>query len=186
MNRQIVCAALLFLWSAAASAISVDVTSMILGTESNSASGTLSSDTGTGFYSFGTVAGLLFGQAWIAGASEFFDDTSGSTLHFAGTAASGETFDYAFTLSPGQIAWGMWFDTNSAVDWPVLNIMDCGAGNPGSVCTGIGTPWQTGPFVGVNMAFNGVVTGEVPVPTAVWLFGSGLLALIGAARRKVA
>jgi len=31
---------------------------------------------------------------------------------------------------------------------------------------------------------HGTVGGEVPVPAAVWLFGSGLLGLIGMARRK--
>lgn len=42
----------------------------------------------------------------------------------------------------------------------------------------------SGPGIGLSnyRAFNAV--SAVPVPTAVWLFGSGLLGLIGAARRK--
>ena len=37
---------------------------------------------------------------------------------------------------------------------------------------------------GGNYAFDNVTTGIVPIPAAVWLFGSGLLGLIGIARRK--
>lgn len=40
-----------------------------------------------------------------------------------------------------------------------------------------------GPFQGYNANFN-MTTSAVPVPAAVWLFGSGLLGLVGVARRK--
>ena len=40
-----------------------------------------------------------------------------------------------------------------------------------------------GPFGGFNAGFNANLTG-VPIPAAVWLFGSGLLGLVGVARRK--
>lgn len=55
-----------------------------------------------------------------------------------------------------------------------------------------GTPMQDGPFQGSNANFditsmtNIVITSEVPVPAAVWLFGSGLLGLVGVARRRKA
>jgi len=53
----------------------------------------------------------------------------------------------------------------------------------------MGTPMATGgPFAGFNANFNASMTGSpdapVPVPAAVWLFGSGLLGLVGIARRK--
>lgn len=56
--------------------------------------------------------------------------------------------------------------------------------------TGIGgDPMDNGPFPGFNANFD--VTSihitsftAVPVPAAVWLFGSGLLGLVGVARRK--
>jgi hypothetical protein len=45
-----------------------------------------------------------------------------------------------------------------------------------------------GPFGGFNANFNANLTGTpdtvIPVPAAVWLFGSGLLGLVGIARRK--
>lgn len=40
-----------------------------------------------------------------------------------------------------------------------------------------------GPFVGFNANFDFEVA-AVPVPAAVWLFGSGLLGLVGVARRR--
>lgn len=55
-----------------------------------------------------------------------------------------------------------------------------------------GSPMVDGPFVGVNLNFD-IGSGNsltvlnvstVPVPAAVWLFGSGLIGLIGLARRK--
>jgi len=58
-----------------------------------------------------------------------------------------------------------------------------------------GNPMVDGPFAGSNanfdiqsMTISGVTTGThppaIPVPAAVWLFGSGLLGLVGVARRK--
>ena len=50
-----------------------------------------------------------------------------------------------------------------------------------------GLPMDNGPFVSFNAAFLGTATpSAVPVPAAVWLFGSGLLGLVGVARRKAA
>ena len=54
-----------------------------------------------------------------------------------------------------------------------------------------GSPMKAGPFPGFNANFDITdltitsVT-PVPVPAAVWLFGSGLLGLVGVARRKKA
>jgi hypothetical protein len=55
-----------------------------------------------------------------------------------------------------------------------------------------GSPMDNGPFPGFNANFditsvhvtNVEVPAAVPVPAAVWLFGSGLLGLVGVARRK--
>ena len=41
----------------------------------------------------------------------------------------------------------------------------------------------SGPFAGLNVVLD-IQISSVPVPAAVWLFGSGLLGLIGVARRK--
>lgn len=167
--------------TSSASAITVNVTSMVLGS-TNSATGTLSSIANSSSYTpYGSLAGIFFSQPWDAWAVEYFDDTSGATLHFDGTVFGWGDFDYTFTLPEGRVAWGMWINWSMSTDIPILNIMDCGAGNPGDICTGIGTPMQYGPFPGLDISFNGVVA---PVPTAFWLFGSGLLGLIGVARKK--
>jgi hypothetical protein len=53
-----------------------------------------------------------------------------------------------------------------------------------------GSPMDNGPFSGFNANFDITsvtvtnVTPAVPVPAAVWLFGSGLLGLVGVARRR--
>lgn len=54
-----------------------------------------------------------------------------------------------------------------------------------------GSPMIAGPFTGYNANFDvtsitvtSIETAVVPVPAAVWLFGSGLLGLVGIARRK--
>lgn len=57
-----------------------------------------------------------------------------------------------------------------------------------------GSPMQAGPFPLWNANFDitdihvssYTVTGVIPIPAAVWLFGSGLLGLVGVARRKKA
>jgi len=41
-----------------------------------------------------------------------------------------------------------------------------------------------GPFAGFNWNFSAFAPTAVPIPAAVWLFGSGLIGLVGAARRR--
>ena len=49
-----------------------------------------------------------------------------------------------------------------------------------------GSPMTTAPFLGFNADFDfGTINASaVPVPAAVWLFGSGLIGLVGVARRR--
>ena len=54
-----------------------------------------------------------------------------------------------------------------------------------------GSPMDNGPFSGYNANFDitsvtvtAVTPPEIPVPAAVWLFGSGLIGLVGVARRR--
>lgn len=55
-----------------------------------------------------------------------------------------------------------------------------------------GNAMNNGPFSGFNATFGGTATvtsvdaGTIPVPAAAWLLGSGLLGLVGVARRKAA
>jgi len=159
-----------------ASALTIDVTAMVFGSTS-AASGTMDSATmGT------TFNGSFFNAPWTATTQAFFDQGTGAST-WAGTSPQG-AYSYNFTLTGTQVAWGTFFDWSVNLGIPVLAIMDCGAGTAGAACTGTGTPMQVGPFPGQAPSFNGVVA--TPVPAAVWLFGSGLLGLVGIARRKAA
>lgn len=122
------------------------------------------------------------------------------TVAFAPPAT---TTNYDFVLTnPGQFGAGVFFDWSVNDDIPVLSVMQI-TNNPlvdgfmnvvsvdigdGPLDAGDGTPGTamlTAPFPGQQPSFSGIMT-PVPVPAAVWLFGSGLLGLVGVARRKKA
>ncbi|MDH5648114.1 MAG: VPLPA-CTERM sorting domain-containing protein [Gammaproteobacteria bacterium] len=102
--------------------------------------------------------------------------------------------DYAFSLTnAGQFAAGTFFDWSTNQDIPVLSVQQITSVSPSGVMTTVsvdsdgdgilGTAMLTSPFPDQQPSFNGTLT-PVPVPAAVWLFGSGLLGLVGVARRK--
>jgi len=64
-----------------------------------------------------------------------------------------------------------------ATQWMFASTDVNGSGVPGSGMV-------DGPFIGFNANFNVSNVSPVPVPAAVWLMGSGLLGLVGVARRK--
>ena len=111
------------------------------------------------------------------------------------------TNNYTFQLTnAGQFAAGVFFDWSTNNDIPVLAILQ-GLDDPsdgvfdvvstnGAGPAPAGTAMITDPFPGQTPAFGGTMTctscepPPIPVPAAVWLFGSGLLGLVGVARRK--
>ena len=171
MNKTLLAGAIALTMGVAsnASAISLDVTSMTFGSVS-AASGTADTDNlGT------TFNGTFFGKAWTATTVSGYTATGAHT--YAGTSPFG-AFSYNFSLTAGQFAFGTLFDWSVNLGIPVLAIINADG-------TGVGTPMQVGPFPGQAPAFNGTVS-AVPVPAAVWLFGSGLVGLAGVARRRKA
>ena len=138
----------------------------------------------------GSFTGSFFGHTWVAD-QQTTALVAGDT--WAGSNALG-AWDYTAgisNLAEGQNAVGTLFDWSTSVDIPVLAVFDC-ASVPGT-CTGINTTpggsMQTGPFAGATPAFNGTgdlnpKTPPIPVPAAIWLMGSGLLGLVGVARRR--
>ena len=103
------------------------------------------------------------------------------------------TDSYNFTLNEGQFAAGLFFDWSTSADIPILSVWNIVSTDMDGSLTvesvdsdGDGTPgtaMMSGPYPGQTLAISGVLS-PVPVPAAVQLFGSGLIALIGVSRRK--
>lgn len=104
--------------------------------------------------------------------------------------------DHVINQGPAPMAMTTW---NTAALCTAVNIEDCKGVNPSGGLPlfddGIaGSPMIDGPFPGMNINIDigsgnsMVVIGisAVPVPPALWLFGSGLLGLVGIAKRKKA
>jgi len=111
----------------------------------------------------------------------------------------------ALNIGPNQLGAHMLFDWNGNFNIDVGVVWDANGIFAGPEKGGGTTAWNSvsvdgngngvpgipmvdGPFVGFNANFNinGITPTSVPVPAAVWLFGSGLLGLTGVAcRRKI-
>jgi hypothetical protein len=81
----------------------------------------------------------------------------------------------------------------SVVDLAILQIFDCsdninciGVNNDPAHPGVAGSEMSNGPFAGQHITFSGLAVAPVPVPAAVWLFGSGLIALLGLGKCKTA
>ena len=117
---------------------------------------------------------------------------SSNGVTWAGTNALG-SWDYTAdiaNMAENQVAVGVLWNWNTSNDVAVLAVFDCSSG---TACIGqsVGADgnkfggMQTGPFPTEILSYNGTGTlSAVPVPAAAWLFGSGLIGLIGLARRK--
>ena len=162
-------------------------------------SGTFDMYTGTGnlMNSDAAITGSIGDGTWSVASTNVF---------FGGlwTAHSGTTFGpgtYSFDtvqagsytnviVGAGQVGGHILFNWGANADIDVVNVWDVvgssytstdvleGAGGDGILGLGM----IDGAFVGSSANFDFVA--PVPVPAAVWLFGSGLLGLVGVARRK--
>ena len=172
---------------ASAQAAQITITEMDFG-KLYAATGTLN-DAGTGVMK---SVDPFFYQPWTATQKAWFD-THSSTVTWSGTTADGAIgdFTYTFHLTGNQVAAGTFFDWSVNIGIPVLTIFDCPE-TGGGACTGNSLGMAVGPFPGQEPGFNGVTgddfpvsgTSPIPVPAAVWLFGSGLVGLVGVARRR--
>ena len=115
---------------------------------------------------------------------------------FTGTPIVSATNSYSWDMTnAGQFAAGVFFDWSVNNDIPVLATLQVtnDPATSGGVLEvisfdgdGDGVPGNkmiTPPFPDQTAAFGGTMT-PVPVPAAVWLFGSGLMGLVGVARRR--
>jgi len=150
----------------------------------------------TGTYQFdmtspggGAVGGAPAGQSWtwdfdagtvsIANSVTFFASVwTAHNVTFSDNGAS-----YGPTGGAGTV--NMLFDWSVNANIPVTSDWDVTAtGNTAVVTVNAVTITAGSPaFPGFHPAFSGSLT-KVPVPAAVWLMGSGLLGLVGVARRR--
>jgi len=123
--------------------------------------------TGVGDYAIDTVTGI------VSAAAPDAVGTADGNIHF--------------TIGANQIAGTIDFAWSSSAGIRVVNVWDINA--DGSLSYAAVPGMENGPFPAYNAGFKltgaGLVS-AVPVPAAVWLFGSGLLGLVGVARRRKA
>jgi hypothetical protein len=113
---------------------------------------------------------LFYGSVWTAHDVTFSDNADGTY----GTGVAGPA--------------NMFFDWSVNTNLPVAELWDVTAAGTSatvSVVSGV-LLGSSAAFPGFHPAFSGSLNQvpSVPVPAAAWLFGSGLLGLVGVARRR--
>lgn len=163
----------------------------------------------------GTITGLSFSPSGdlfgINGATKDLyriNQTTGATTLIGNTGITATIGDLAFSPSGLLYAWTLTFGLHT-ID-PTTGLATAGTGNPGGVnflnmaFSPDGTLWTLGsPSPFNRFSTVDLLTGDltpvspaplplsirglqpVPVPAAVWLFGTGLVALAGLARRSL-
>ncbi len=126
----------------------------------------------------------FYGLNWTASGGTLYTAPGTYTISLddsasGGVGTAGQTM--TFTVGAGQIGGAIKFAWGATTGIDVVNVWDV---NPdGSLSYATVPGMKDGPFPGFQASFN---LSPVPVPAAVWLFGSGLLGLVGVARRKKA
>jgi len=143
----------------------VESTALFFGLNWTASGGTLVSAPGN--YALDVNTGVL------SNAAPDNTGTADGSMHFTvGAGEIGGIIDFAYGVTTG------------------IKVIDVWSINgDGSLTAKRGPGMENGPFPGFNAAFDLTAPGlvsAVPVPAAVWLFGSGLLGLVGVARRRKA
>ena len=146
-------------------------------------------DIGAGAWSVSST-NTFFGAIWTAHSGTTFGP--GTYTFDASNAQDGSAMITGVTVGAGQVGGHILFNWGATADIDVVNVWDVagdvytssdvvsGAFPTGDGIRGLGM--VDGPFLTYHANFDFVA--PVPVPAAVWLFGSGLLGLVGVARRK--
>lgn len=136
----------------------------------------------------------FFGLTWTASngglisttGSYALDTATGHVALAAPDTVGTNDAQMHFTVGAGQVAGIIDFAWGTTTGIRVVNVWNVSACGSNTCYTTAAVPgMENGPFPGYNAQFN-LTAAPVPVPAAVWLFGSGLLGLVGVARRKKA
>ena len=110
-----------------------------------------------------------------------FDQTTCTISSVCATPASNSTQKGRVPIGPTPIATSSFNTAGQTGFGTTLGQLSLGSDD------GIGgSPMDNGPFSGfnINFDFTSLTVTSVPIPAAVWLFGSGLLGLVSVTRRK--
>jgi hypothetical protein len=114
-------------------------------------------------------------MVFVWDANSVFGAGIGNAANPGCNSGAGQSLTNCLYDGPGYGSAGM---PNAAAPWML-------ASSDPDVDGVMGVPMAAGgPFQYFNVNLNANMTAVVPVPAAAWLFGSGLLGLLGAARRR--
>ena len=179
----------LALGASAASAASLTMSSanfqMLGATGSEMHNASVTGSIGDGAWAVSPTA-TFFGALWTAHSGTTFGPGS-----YTFDTVEGASYTNV-TVGAGQVGGHILFDWNGTFDIDVVNVWDVAGdtytstdvvADQNGVDGILGLKMIDGPFSNNSANFN-FTAAAVPVPAAVWLFGSGLLGLVGVARRK--
>jgi hypothetical protein len=146
-----------------------------------------------------TIAGNIGGGTWsVSSTKKFFGavwTAHGGTTFGPGTYTFNTVEGPSYTnvvVGAGQVGGHILFDWNGSYNIDVINVWNVSgnsytsstvSSSAANCLSKPGSAMIDGPFGGNCANFDFRV---VPVPAAVWLFGSGLVGLVGIARRRKA
>lgn len=198
---KILIAGAILAFSSVASAALVDLNIDFAGIRGGSLDGVTGGDaTGTNIgIDVMSIAGAEFNGGAVAeyevtnGALNF--DTAANTFVISGTVTIDNTVVSGTLFDGGMVSASFTSGLFDVFQTDGSGVMS------NSLLTAIGEPVSSNPFAFVGFSLEsrdgtlnstdvlstsiGPRTPEVPIPAAVWLFGSGLIGLVGVARRKV-
>lgn len=108
-----------------------------------------------------------------------------SVWDFGGAGISGGTIDNGAGTVNGIMV-NTFSNVSGSFDIATIQFQAIGSGTSAMALTEFAlNPWASGGvMINPTMENSSLIVSAVPIPPALWLFGSGLLGLIGAARKK--